>query len=106
MGLLLKERERILLRGCVMGMELGRRMKRFFSAIITDFYTHMFTSSNTQALDRVLDGVDAVVIETMSADLMRPFTSEEVGMAIKEMAPAKRPRSRWYDAFILPDLLD
>ena len=77
-----------------------------FLAIITDFYTHMFTSSNTQALDRVLDGVDAVVIETMSADLMRPFTSEEVGMAIKEMAPAKSPWSRWYDAFILPDLLD
>ena len=73
-----------------------------FSAIITDFYTHMFTSSNTQ----VLDGVDAVVIETMSVDLMRPFTSEEVGMAIKEMAPAKSPWSRWYDAFILLDLLD
>ena len=60
-----------------------------FSAIITNFYTHLFTSSNPQALDRVLDGVDVVVTETMSADLMRPFTSEEVGMAIKEMAPLK-----------------
>ena len=75
MGLLLKERGRILLRGCVMGMELGKRMRRFFrlSLLIS---THMFTSSNPQELDKHLDGVDAMVTETMSVDLMRPFTSE------------------------------
>ena len=49
-----------------------------FSALLTDFYTHLFTSSNPRDFDRVLDGVEAVVTETMSADLMRPFTSEEV----------------------------
>ena len=43
----------------------------------------MFTSSNPQELDKVLDGVDAMVTETMSADLMRPFTSEEVGLSRK-----------------------
>ena len=32
-----------------------------------------------------------MVTESMSADLMRPFTSEEVGVAIKEMAPLKAP---------------
>ena len=44
---------------------------------------------NPHDFDRVLDGVEAVVTETMHEDLMRPFTSEEVAMAIKEMAPLK-----------------
>ena len=43
----------------------------------------MFTSSNPQELDKHLDGVDAMVTETMSVDLMRPFTSEEVGVSRK-----------------------
>ena len=65
----------------------------FFLTIITDFYTCLFTSSNPQDLDRVLEGVDAVVTESMITDLERPFTSEEVGVAIKEMAPLKAPCS-------------
>ena len=32
-----------------------------------------------------------MVTETMRVDLARPFTSEEVGVAIKEMAPLKAP---------------
>ena len=77
----------------MMGMELGRRMRRFFLTIITDFYTCLFTSLNPQDLDRVLEGVDAVVTESMRTDLERPFTSEEVGVAIKEMALLKAPCS-------------
>ena len=60
-------------------------------AIKTDFYTHLFTSSNPQELDRVLEGVDVVVTKPMRADLAKPFTSEEVGVAIKEMALLKAP---------------
>ena len=77
----------------MMGMELGRRMRRFFLTIITDFYTCLFTSLNPQDLDRVLEGVDAVVTESMRTNLERPFTSEEVGVAIKEMALLKAPCS-------------
>ena len=49
-----------------------------FSALLNDFYTNLFTSSNPQDLDRVLDGVN-VVTDNMIAELDRPFTSEEVG---------------------------
>ena len=66
-----------------------REDEEVFSALLTDFYTHLFTSLNPHDFDRVLDGVEAVVTETMHEDLMRPFTSEEVAMAIKEMAPLK-----------------
>ena len=79
------------IKGLCDGNGVWQEDEEVFLAIITDFYTHLFTSSNPQALDMVLDGVDAVVTEIMSAELMRPFTSEEVGMAIKEMAPLKAP---------------
>ena len=39
----------------------------------------------------VLEGIDAVVIESMRTNLERPFTSEEVGVRIKEMDPLKAP---------------
>uniref|UniRef100_A0A7N2MLN4 Uncharacterized protein n=2 Tax=Quercus lobata TaxID=97700 RepID=A0A7N2MLN4_QUELO len=42
-------------------------------------------------LDRVLEGIDAVVTESMRTNLKRPFTSEEVGVRIKEMDPLKAP---------------
>lgn len=58
-------------------------------ALLNDFYANLFTSSNPQDLDRVLDGVNAVVTNTMRAKLDRPFTSEDVGEAIKGMAPFK-----------------
>lgn len=58
-------------------------------ALLNDFYANLFTSSNPQDLDRVLDGVNVVVTNTMRAKLDRPFTSEDVGEAIKGMAPLK-----------------
>ena len=39
----------------------------------------------------MLDGVNVVVTDTMRAELDRPFTSKEVGEAIKGMAPLKAP---------------
>jgi len=42
-------------------------------------------------LDRILDGVEAVVTEEIRAELNRPFTSEEVGEVIREMALLKVP---------------
>ena len=39
----------------------------------------------------MLDGVNAVVTDNMRVELDRPFTSEEVGEAIKGMAPLKAP---------------
>lgn len=60
-----------------------------FSALFNDFYTNLFTSSNPQDLDHVLDGVNVVVTDNMRAEVNISFTSEEVGEAIKGMAPLK-----------------
>ena len=62
-----------------------------FSTLLNEFYTNLFTSSNPWELDRVLDRVNAVVIDNMRVELNGLFTSEEVGEAIKGMAPLKAP---------------
>ena len=49
----------------------------------------MILFSTFHFLDRILDGVEAVVTEEMKAELDSPFTSEEVGEAIREMALLK-----------------
>ena len=41
----------------------------------------------------MLDGVNVIVTDIMRAELDRPFTSKEVGEAIKGMAPLKAPGS-------------
>ena len=60
-----------------------------FLALLNDFYSQLFTSSNPHDIDHILDGVQPVVTKEMRANLDRPFSSEEVGEAIKEMAPLK-----------------
>ena len=62
-----------------------------FSALLTEFYSNLFTSSNPHDLDCILDGVQTVVTVEMRVKLDKPYTSEEVGEAIREMAPLKAP---------------
>ena len=61
------------------------------SKLLTEYYTQLFTSSNLQHLDRVLDGVKSVVSEEMNEKLVKTYTAEEVEIAIKDMAPLKAP---------------
>ena len=61
------------------------------SAMLVDFYSQLFSSSNPHDLDRILSGVQPVVSANMRADLDKPFSSEEVGHAIREMALLKAP---------------
>ena len=61
------------------------------SSIFVDFYTRLFTSSNAHDIDRVLEGVNKVVFDSMNADLLMPYSKEEVDVAIKQMAPLKAP---------------
>ena len=48
-----------------------------------EFYTRLFTQSNPHELDRVLEGVQRVVIADMNAELVKLYTMEEVDIAIK-----------------------
>ena len=48
-----------------------------------EYYTQLFTQSNPHELDRVLEGVQRVVTVDMNAELVKPYTMEEVDIAIK-----------------------
>ena len=61
------------------------------SALLVGYYESLFTSSDPHNLDSVLDGVQAVVTKDMNAKLLETYTTEEVAVAIKEMAPLKAP---------------
>ena len=61
------------------------------SGIFVEFYTRLFTRSNPHELDRVLEGVQRVVIADMNAELVKLYTMEEVDITIKQMAPLKAP---------------
>ena len=55
--------------------------------ILMDFYANLFTTSNPQNLDSIMDGVQKVVTEEMNSKL-----TAILELAIKEMAPLKAPR--------------
>lgn len=61
------------------------------SKMLIDYYTSLFASSNHQNLESILDGVQEVVTGEMNGYLTAPYTSEEVEIAIKDMAPSKAP---------------
>ena len=57
--------------------------------IFVDFYAWLFTTFNPAKLERVSDGVQPVVDDTMNVASLQPFVREEVEVAIKQMAPLK-----------------
>ena len=63
-----------------------------YTKILMDFYANLFTTSNPQNLDSIMDGVQKVVTEEMNSKLTAIYTMEEVELAIKEVAPLKAPR--------------
>ena len=77
-GIATQRKRKNFIKGLHDGNGVWQEDEEVFSALLNDFYTNLFTSSNPQDLDRVLDGVN-VVTDNMIAELDRPFTSEEVG---------------------------
>ncbi|XP_065637926.1 uncharacterized protein LOC136071035 [Quercus suber] len=47
------------------------------SAVLIEYYSKLFTSSNPHVLDRILDGVQPMVTDEMKVELDKPYTSEE-----------------------------
>ena len=56
-----------------------------------DFYQGLFTSSNLNNFDTILEQILQVVTKEMNLELMREFVALEVKMALKQMAPLKSP---------------
>ena len=66
-------------------------MRGAVSTLLIEYYSKLFTSSNLHDLDRILDGVQQMVTDEMKAELGKPYTSEEVGEAIRQWLHLKLP---------------
>ena len=56
---------------------------------ILKFYTDLFTSTNADSFEEVVEVIPRVVSDEMNDKLIRDFTMEEVETAFKQMAPMK-----------------
>ena len=61
------------------------------SAMIVDFYSKLFSSSNSWDMEMVVQHTKRVVSSDMNDGLVEAFTKEEVEIALKQMAPLKAP---------------
>ena len=61
------------------------------SAMIVDFYSKLFSSSNPCDMESVVQHTKRVVSADMNDSLVEAFTKEEVEIALKQMAPLKAP---------------
>jgi carbamoylphosphate synthase small subunit len=59
--------------------------------IATEYFQHMFTSSSPSEIAEVVQLVDKVVTPELNADLLLPFSPDEVKMALFQMHPSKAP---------------
>ena len=63
--------------------------QRSMVEMVVDFYQELFTSSNPNNFDEILEQIPQVVTEEMNLELMQEFTAMEVEVALKQMAPLK-----------------
>ena len=70
-----------------------------------DFYQGLFTSSNLNNFDTILEQILQVVTKEMNLELMREFVALEVKMALKQMAPLKSPGPNNMPSIFLSKLL-
>ena len=60
-------------------------------ALLIEYYSQLFTSSLPRDLKHIVERFQLMVLEEMRDALAKPYTSEEVGVAMKEMALLKAP---------------
>ena len=53
--------------------------------ILISYFSSLFTSTNPNVLEPVLEGVNPRVSRAMNEELLRPFVAEEVSLALKQM---------------------
>jgi len=56
-----------------------------------EYYKSLFTVSNNLSMEGVLNAVDRVVTGGMAESLVRPYTEEEVRVALFQMHLSKSP---------------
>lgn len=59
--------------------------------IVENYFQNIFLTTNLQAINQVVQNVEAKVTPYMNASLLNPFSSEEVRFALFQMHPTKAP---------------
>jgi hypothetical protein len=59
--------------------------------MVQQFYGSLFSSEQTFSMDAVLEAIPCKVTEDMNADLLQPYTNEEIKAALFQMGPTKAP---------------
>ncbi len=59
------------------------------NTIAVDYFHNLFTSSNLDSIDELVQSVDAVVMQDMNDSLMQPFSFEEIRRALFQISPSK-----------------
>lgn len=59
--------------------------------IVEHYFQHLFTSSNPEDIEGVLNSVDRRVTPSMNASILQRYTPEEVRKALFQMHPSKSP---------------
>ncbi|XP_021760236.1 uncharacterized protein LOC110725072 [Chenopodium quinoa] len=75
------------------GNGIWREDEEEIATIVSDYFEDIFTSSKptNAAFDHVLTKVRAVISQAMNDRLTRPYTKEDVQLALKQMHPSKAP---------------
>jgi hypothetical protein len=63
-----------------------------------DYFSCLFTSEQPANVAECLEFLPSKISAEMNARLLRPFTSDEVGIALKQMAPLKAPGPDGFNA--------
>ena len=61
------------------------------SAMIVEYYKHLFTTQNLHDIEEVVQFTKQVVSEDMNNSLIRNFSKDKVEVALKQMGPLKAP---------------
>jgi hypothetical protein len=58
---------------------------------VEHFYENLFTSEPCDGTDQVLDAIHGKVTNDMNSELCKPYTDEEIKLALFHMGPTKAP---------------
>lgn len=59
--------------------------------VASKHFSDLFTASEAEGDNRLLGLVEQQISNSMNAELIRPFTEDEIGQVVKSMAPLKAP---------------
>jgi hypothetical protein len=57
--------------------------------MVQSLYEDLFTSEISTSVDTFLDAIPSKVTDEMNENLCKPYTNEEIGVALFQMSPTK-----------------